>query len=156
MRIVLVLSLVACAGCGSGGLPGTAVTDAAVDAPPLDSAAVDAPVSADGPPVGVPCGEQFCDTSGGLVCCEGFPLACQKPPCGPGIQTDGCDGPEDCGGGLHCCLLISPFFGTTCVADCSQAGNQRGTICHTDADCAANEQCLQLEVSGGLRGCYPR
>jgi hypothetical protein len=102
--------------------------------------------------VGLQCGAAWCDTSTGNVCCETTPTICGPGPCGRGVQTDSCDGPEDCPG-QACCLLVSPVFGAACQPTCSAAGNQRYRICHTHDDCAPNQACCPLEVSGGLRGC---
>jgi hypothetical protein len=103
---------------------------------------------------GVTCGSTSCDTTRGNVCCETFPPMCTAMPCPRGVQTTGCDGPEDCANGQVCCLLVAPIFGSACVADCQSTGDQRGRICHTRDDCPPNQQCVQLEVAGGLMGCF--
>jgi hypothetical protein len=164
MKLAFALAgLVTVAGCGTSALPpstsdllGASPVDAARS--PDDGGASDLAAS---PPdaafaVGVPCGGPICDTTTGLVCCEVGTVACMPPPCGAGIQTDGCDGPEDCSGGARCCLFVDPFFGTACSTSCSQNGGMRGVICHVDDDCGPNEQCVPLEASGGIRGCISR
>jgi hypothetical protein len=168
MRRALLLLLAVAAGCSSGALAQQGNADAlstVVDSSAIDASTLDAtPAAADASApdlagsdamVGVPCNNLFCDTSNGNVCCEGFPPTCSATPCPVGIQSDACDGPEDCPG-RFCCLLVAPLFGTECVTSCGQTGDQRGLICHTDADCPPNQACLQLEVSGGLSGCFPR
>lgn len=102
--------------------------------------------------IGVECGGTFCNTSSGAICCESFPPVCGAGPCSPGTQAVACDGPEDCPAAV-CCLFVSPNFGSFCATTCDQAGNQRGVICHTRADCQTGEICCPLEVSGGLSGC---
>jgi hypothetical protein len=106
-----------------------------------------------GSPASVSCGLSTCDVSGGNVCCILGSL-CQPPPCNGPSQVDACDGPEDCAAGQTCCLYVGAVFGTACTANCTTTGDQRGAICHTQADCAPGAMCEQLEVGGNLKGCF--
>jgi len=146
MRALVILLLVAgCAGRPLGTDDGGAADLALVDlAKPMSKW-----------PVGVSCGNSLCDTTGGKVCCEGRDI-CTSDPCpNPGTQRTGCDGPEDCSGTNVCCLYVDPFFGSACAQSCD-SDSQRGVICHTADDCKPGQMCVQLEISGGLKGCYPQ
>ena len=82
-----------------------------------------------------PCADQFCDTAdfGKTGVCRAHEAAVN--------QSFGCDGPEDCGGGLGaCCLIVG--IGSACSA--AGCGNTAVFMCHDESACAPGEKCCAL------------
>jgi hypothetical protein len=130
-----------------GGTPDLATpgaTDGAVDLAAADASGADLAAGPDlaATNVGVPCPNTPCPTGNGMVCCVSpqVQLTCQPPPCANGDYTYPCDGPEDCGPGLRCCLEVQDSH-SICAPDCGQGYR----LCHSPSDCAANQMCDQLE-----------
>jgi hypothetical protein len=76
-------------------------------------------------------------------CCGGL-QATDTPMCLGTTQCHGpqirCDGPEDCAGGMVCCVTQLGFNRAgdriECAASCDFA------LCHSDADCPAGQVCF--------------
>jgi len=90
--------------------------------------------------------------SAGMACCDQYPFApkacvaafadckCASPGAGCG-EVNGCDGPEDCPGGVCCALSgatnLHMFAGTSCKASCDP--KTETVVCKVAADCASGE-----------------
>jgi hypothetical protein len=124
--VVALVVFVAFAGCGS---------HATTPTPPGPDMAVN--------PTGVPCADvkcapcadQFCDTAdyGITGTCEAHVAATN--------QSFGCDGPEDCGGGLAACCYFDSIGAACSAAGC---GSTARHMCHQVSECAAGESCCPL------------
>ncbi len=122
---------------GAAGKPGTSAAPSGT----IGNGSVDCSEAGDG---------KSC--SAGMACCDQFPFApkacvasfeacqCADPGAGCG-EVDGCDGPEDCPGGVCCATHgatnLHQFTGTSCKPSCDPQNDT--IVCKTDADCPSHE-----------------
>lgn len=102
---------------------------------------------------GIPCGTTVCAALESTSCCFGKKPSCSAFGCPPGVQSNDCDGPEDCEPGQHCLLVFgATSWGARCVA--GPLPDTGTVLCHTPEECGPAELCVELETQGGLHGCY--
>jgi hypothetical protein len=103
--------------------------------------------------VGVRCLNALCNT--GQVCCVSQSSSTPTLTCTSQAECAGdfavtCDGPEDCGGAGHqCCMPSGAIMQTACATGNCLAGL---AMCHSKADCAANESCCSVSTFGYTHG----
>ena len=113
--------------------------------------------------VDIPCpsaGATSCSPAEG--CCKSLLTFCtedidQWAQNGSCSELIGCDGPEDCAGGI-CCLThgSAPNNTPAILTGCSTAprcGNDQVQICNTAADCPTGKQCCATRVSENSGAC---